>query len=65
MTPAQHKALHERLCNWRPAQVRAGVDLGPAEGAYRCCDQARSMSCVCVERIVCPVHGDKCFGSHD
>lgn len=46
-------------------QPEYGVDMGPASETRRCCKLARKVSCVCRESIKCPVHGSRCFGTHD
>lgn len=30
-----------------------------------CCPLASRTECVCIESLTCPIHGPKCYGSHD
>lgn len=33
--------------------------------ARACCCYAVKQACVCIESSTCPLHGTKCYGSHD
>lgn len=47
-------------------QENPGQQLSdPSTDQRRCCGLARTTFCVCLIRHVCPVHGDRCHGTHD
>lgn len=64
---AKPEPTAEEADAWFAVQEASGVQLsGPASHGNRCCDLARRvMGCVCRERTLCPVHGDRCNGSHE
>ncbi len=43
--------------NWDRWKTRHGKRI--------CCEEARPATCVCEVRVMCPVHGNKCHGTHD
>lgn len=32
---------------------------------YACCEQAQINNCVCIVSTICPIHGERHFGSHE
>lgn len=54
----KHLELHgydvKRWAGWMDSHV-----------AERCCERALPVDCVCMQRTICDVHGERCHGSHD
>ena len=63
--PVDHTTL--AFAFWRHEQGVCGSQCLYDERLKRfaCCDQAKPRPCVCMYSTTCPVHGDRCCGTHD
>lgn len=47
-------------------KIQEAIEEGRDYLSFRsCCPLAVGEFCVCLEKLVCPVHGSQCYGSHD
>ena len=57
--------LAEMIARYEANKKLDATDEEKMQDPRRCCPKAEIVPCVCWVSYKCPVHGQRCYGTHD